>query len=80
MSDWTIFIQMLVIIYLIFVINNMQKEHEKHVDYIHEMVGEERQKLIDRIQAPSFAEYKQAEVKVIKAQKDESPTERIELL
>jgi uncharacterized phage-like protein YoqJ len=39
----------------------------------------ERKELLDRIQAPSFAEYKQAEVKVIKAQKEE-PQERIELL
>lgn len=33
----------------------------------------ERKDLYDRIQAPSFAEYKQAEVKMVKAQKDEKP-------
>lgn len=31
----------------------------------------ERQKLLDRIQAPSFGEYKQAEVKTIRAQNGE---------
>lgn len=31
----------------------------------------ERKELMDRVQAPSFTEYKQAEVKVIKAQKEE---------
>ena len=34
---------------------------------------EERQQLLDRIQANSFAEYKTAEVRVIKAQKEDKP-------
>ena len=39
------------------------------VDNQFEQWQTERQQLLDRIQAPSFAEYKQAEVKVIKAEK-----------
>jgi hypothetical protein len=33
----------------------------------------ERQKLMDRVQAPSFDHLKQAEVRIIKAQKEEPP-------
>jgi hypothetical protein len=33
----------------------------------------ERQQLLDRIQAPSFDHLKQAEIRVIKAQKEEPP-------
>lgn len=35
--------------------------------------ADERQRLLDRIQAPSFAEYKQAEVKTIRAKSGEPP-------
>lgn len=38
----------------------------------------ERQQLIDRIQAGTFAEYKQAEVKVIKAQNGEKEPPKLE--
>ena len=34
---------------------------------------QERKELYDRIQASSFAEYKQGEVKMVKAQKEEQP-------
>ncbi|WP_051421804.1 hypothetical protein [Cohnella panacarvi] len=40
----------------------------------------ERQQLLDRIQAPSFGEYKQAEVRTIKAQngvKEPPPLEQL---
>ena len=40
----------------------------------------ERQQLLDRIQAPTFAEYKQAEVKVIRAQNGEKPPQPLEPL
>jgi hypothetical protein len=39
---------------------------------------EERQQLLDRIQAGSFAEYKHAEVKVIKAQNGEKEPPKLE--
>ncbi|MGX5634583.1 hypothetical protein [Bacillus thuringiensis] len=40
----------------------------------------ERKELYNRIQAPSFAEYKQGEVKMVKAQKEEKtiPTYHLE--
>ena len=37
------------------------------------MWQQERKELYDRIQASSFAEYKQGEVKMVKAQKEEQP-------
>ncbi|WP_217597313.1 hypothetical protein [Cohnella sp. GbtcB17] len=40
----------------------------------------ERQQLLDRIQAPSFGEYKQAEIKVIKAQNGDREASRLEPL
>ena len=40
----------------------------------------ERQKLLDRIQAGSFAEYKTQEVRVIKAQSGEKEPPRLEQL
>jgi hypothetical protein len=39
---------------------------------------EERKQLLDRIQAGSFAEYKHAEVKVIKAQNGEKEPPKLE--
>lgn len=41
---------------------------------------EERQQLLDRIQAPTFAEYKHQEVKVIKAQTGEKEPPKLEQL
>lgn len=40
----------------------------------------ERQQLLDRIQAPTFAEYKHQEVKVIKAQNGEKEPPKLEQL
>ncbi|MNV90721.1 hypothetical protein D3C71_1851310 [compost metagenome] len=51
-----------------------RKDHRRHV----ESLQDERQKLLDRIQAPSFDHYKQAEVKLVKAQK-EQPKDTLEL-
>lgn len=51
-----------------------RKDNRLHV----ESWQEERQKLLDRIQAPSFSHFKEAEVKVIKAQKEE-PKDTIKL-
>lgn len=47
-----------------------EREHYKH----------ERQQLLDRIQAPTFAEYKQQEVRVIKAQSNEKEQPKLEQL
>lgn len=41
---------------------------------------EERQQLLDRIQANSFAEYKTAEVRIIKAQKEEKQDPMVEMV
>lgn len=64
-----------VICALLVFIHNDRKGHLRHV----ESLQEERQKLLDRIQAPSFDHYKHAEVKVIKAQKEE-PKKESELI
>jgi hypothetical protein len=40
----------------------------------------ERQQLLDRIQSPSFAEYKTQEVRVIKAQNNEKEPPKLEVL
>lgn len=62
------------------------KEHEKSQKKAYDLIGElnlkwieERQQLLDRIQAPSFDHLKQAEIRKIKAEKEE-PAERVELL
>jgi hypothetical protein len=44
-------------------------------DWMHE-----RKDLINRIQARDYGEYKQAEIRVIKAQKDEPPKPKLEML
>lgn len=40
----------------------------------------ERQQLLDRIQSPSFAEYKHQEVKVIKAQNNVPEPQKLEVM
>lgn len=40
----------------------------------------ERKSLLDRIQAPSYAEYKSGEIRMAKVQKDDKPEQPIELL
>jgi hypothetical protein len=64
----------------------LEKSHVKRTNELYNVIHtkerqwkEERQQLLDRIQAPSFAEYKQAEVKVIKAQKEEKPEMKFHL-
>lgn len=60
---------------LLYFMHQDRVDHRRHI----ESLQEERQKLLDRIQAPSFEHYKQAEVKVIKAQKDDKqPETRLE--
>ena len=45
-----------------------------------ELWSMERKELMDRIQAPSFQEYKSAEIRLTKAQKQEKPEEPVVLL
>ncbi|MEW4152197.1 hypothetical protein Q0N88_18920 [Bacillus thuringiensis] len=54
----------------------IEQVHQKERD----VWKQERKELYDRIQAPSFAEYKQGEVKMVKAQKEEKsvPTFHLE--
>lgn len=60
---------------LLYFMHQDRADHRRHI----ESWQEERQRLLDRIQAPSFEHYKQAEVKVIKAQKDDKqPETRLE--
>jgi hypothetical protein len=77
----------LVIITLIWALVSQNKNHMKHVEGILEIHhsnyvqwDDERQNLLDRIQAPSFAEYKHQEVKVIKAQTGEKEPPKVEQL
>jgi hypothetical protein len=57
-------------------VEHLQEYHQKAV----EVWKEERQQLLDRIQASSFAEYKTQEVRVIKAQSGEKEPPKIEQL
>lgn len=56
---------------------NAQQAAIKHE---REQWHKERQQLLDRIQAPSFSHFKEAEVKVIKAQREEKSEEPLELV
>ena len=63
------FVLVAVIIFLGVFAYKIEHVHQKERD----MWKQERKELYDRIQAPSFAEYKQGEVKMVKAQKEEKP-------
>lgn len=63
------FVLVAVIIFLGAFAYKIEHVHEKERD----VWKQERKELYDRIQAPSFAEYKQSEVKMVKAQKEEKP-------
>jgi predicted Holliday junction resolvase-like endonuclease len=62
-----------IIIALAILLNFQQQNFQEHIENLTEQWHLERSELLDRIQAPSFAEYKQAEIKMVKAQKDEEP-------
>lgn len=51
------------------------REYEREKEW-----SKERKELLDRIMSPTFAEYKHAEVKIIKAQNPEKVEEPITLL
>lgn len=62
-------VSVLVIFAVLFCWMFEQQQTVRRFDHERETWVQERQQLLDRIQAPTFGEYKQAEVKVIKAQK-----------
>lgn len=56
---------------------DMQEQREEWAEE-REAWNIERQQLLDRIQAPTFAEYKHAEVRTIKAQQGEKEQPKLE--
>jgi hypothetical protein len=61
-----------VIVFLCIFMYELERTHQEERETWHE----ERKELLDRIQAPSFAEYKHQEVRVMKAQKEEKKSEQ----
>lgn len=75
------------LIAIIVVVLELNKSHNQQIERIlseHRADAEvwkvERQQLLDRIQAPSFEHLKHAEVKVLRAQNQEKPEPKSELL
>lgn len=80
-------LSLIIITALLTLIILLRKDHERVLTMVIIKQGEkevewkaERQQLIDRIQAPSFAAYKHEEVKVIKAQNGEKEPPKLEQL
>jgi hypothetical protein len=84
-------ILLIIIVYQGAVIHQERKQHKENIQNEIKMLvafgiekekqwTEERQQLLDRIQSPSFAEYKHQEVKVIKAKNNEKEPEKLEVL
>ncbi|PEP80695.1 hypothetical protein CN581_14465 [Bacillus toyonensis] len=69
------FVLVAVIVFLGVFVYEMERLHQGERD----MWKLERKELYDRIQAPSFSEYKQGEVKMMKAQKEEKPVPTYQL-
>jgi predicted Holliday junction resolvase-like endonuclease len=76
----TSFILICVILYQGLLLYQLQKSHREERSKLTEQWTEERKDLINRIQARDYGEYKQAEIRVIKAQKDEPPKPKLEML
>jgi predicted Holliday junction resolvase-like endonuclease len=68
-----LFVLGVIIIALLIVMYSQQQALHDHIENLNEQWQQERAQLLDRIQAPTFGEYKQAEIKMVKAQKDEEP-------
>ncbi|MEI4618780.1 hypothetical protein, partial [Bacillus cereus] len=66
MTSVVFFVLVAVIIFLVAFAYKIEQVHQKERD----VWKQERKELYDRIQAPSFGEYKQGEVKMVKAQKE----------
>ncbi|MFE1630380.1 hypothetical protein ACFLFF_26945 [Brevibacillus reuszeri] len=58
---------------------NKVSELEENRRYERQEWYEERKQLLDRIQAPTFQDYKQAEIRMAKVEKGEPPKQAIHL-
>lgn len=67
------FILAMVIVALLYIFAKVIEGYHNHIVNLTEQWHVERSELLDRIQAPTFAEYKQQEIRMVKAQKDEEP-------
>lgn len=63
----------IVIFALLFIIAKLIEGYHNQILDLTKQWHNERSQLLDRIQSPTFGEYKQAEVRMVKAQKDEEP-------
>jgi hypothetical protein len=63
----------IVCVALVVILSVQQQRYQDHIENLNEQWSVERSQLLDRIQAPTFGEYKQAEIRMVKAQKDEEP-------
>jgi predicted Holliday junction resolvase-like endonuclease len=60
-----------VIVLLVEQLYRIKRDHHRALESLMTQWQEERRNLYDRIQAPSFAEYKSSEIRTIKATRDE---------
>lgn len=67
------FILVAIILYQGYMFRYIERLYREEKYKLIELWSLERKELYDRIQASSFAEYKQGEVKMVKAQKEEKP-------
>lgn len=68
-----LFVLGVIILALLIIMYAQQQALYDHIETLTEQWQEERSQLLDRIQAPTFSEYKNAEIKMVKAQKEEEP-------
>ncbi|AZJ21545.1 hypothetical protein CT694_18600 [Bacillus wiedmannii bv. thuringiensis] len=73
MTYGVFFILVAIILYQGYMFRYIERLYREEKYKLIELWKQERKELYDRIQAPSFAEYKQGEVKMVKAQKEEKP-------
>ncbi|MGX5634611.1 hypothetical protein [Bacillus thuringiensis] len=80
MTYVVLFILVAIILYQGYMFRYIERLYREEKYKLIELWSLERKELYDRIQAPSFAEYKQGEVKMVKAQKEEKsvPTFHLE--
>ncbi|MED2772924.1 hypothetical protein P4278_30580 [Bacillus thuringiensis] len=74
------FVLVAIILYQGYMFRYIERLYREEKCKLIELWSLERKELYNRIQAPSFAEYKQGEVKMVKAQKEEKtiPTYHLE--
>ena len=80
MTYVVLFILVAIILYQGYMFRYIERLYREEKCKLIELWSLERKELYNRIQAPSFAEYKQGEVKMVKAQKEEKtiPTYHLE--